>query len=89
MVRRLGTAYDNPAASDPDKERIMRTYRKHARGRWLVAAVCSLALAASGCDATLKATVEDGIITASQSLFGSFLNALIQLAQEQATSTSS
>jgi hypothetical protein len=53
----------------------------------LILAVCGLALLVSGCDPTLQATVENGIISTSQSVFGSVLNAVIQLAQEQYTAT--
>lgn len=67
----------------------MRTSHTRARGGWLIAAVCGLALLGSGCDATLKATLEDGIITTSQSLFSSFLTAMIELAQEQYNTTNS
>lgn len=39
------------------------------------------------CDPTLRATVEDGLISVSTSLFGSFLRAAIELGQEGSTTT--
>ena len=45
-------------------------------------------LTMAGCDPTLKATVENGVIAASQSLFGAFIQAFIQVAQETATGAS-
>jgi hypothetical protein len=88
LAGRLGTTYYNPAAAgDPAEEQIMRTSRNYARSGWLLAAVCGLAFLVNGCDATLKATIENGVITTSQSLFGSVLNALIQLGQEQYNAT--
>lgn len=56
--------------------------------RVLVLMVCVGLLALAGCDPTLKATIEDGVITASQSLFGAFIQAVIQVAQETATGSS-
>lgn len=53
---------------------------------WLVAAVGGLLLFLTGCDPTLQATIENGIITTSQSLFASVLRALINVAQEANTS---
>ncbi len=37
-----------------------------------------------GCDPTLRATVEDGLITTSTSLFGAFMRAFINVASESA-----
>ncbi len=65
----------------------MRTSQKRAAGGWLIVAVCGLALLVSGCDPTMQTTVENGIITTSQSLFASFLNAVVQLGQEQYNAT--
>ncbi len=52
---------------------------------WLLATLGGLLALVSGCDPTIKATVEDGVITVSQSLFGAFITALIQLAGEANT----
>ncbi|MEW6249849.1 MAG: hypothetical protein AB1716_04325 [Planctomycetota bacterium] len=49
----------------------------------MAALLSAAALFSSGCDPTLRATVENGVITASQSLFASFLQAVIQLNEEQ------
>lgn len=40
-----------------------------------------------GCDPTLRATAEDGIITTANGLFASLLRALIELGQEQPQQT--
>ncbi len=48
---------------------------------WLAAAV-GTTFFLSGCDPTLRATVENGIINVSTGLFGAFLRALIELGQE-------
>jgi hypothetical protein len=42
-----------------------------------------------GCDPQLRGTVEDGIITLSQSLLGSILQALIAVGQEATSQTAS
>jgi len=44
--------------------------------------VAGTTLFLGGCDPTLRATVENGIINVSTSLFGAFLRALIELGQE-------
>lgn len=49
--------------------------------RWAVAAT-GVTFFLGGCDPTLRATVETGIINVSTSLFGSILRALIELGQE-------
>ena len=56
------------------------------RHRMLVAALMagSLLPQLGGCNPTLRTTVEDGVINLSTALLGSFLQAVIQLAQEQA-----
>jgi hypothetical protein len=56
------------------------------RNGWLVTAGAGLLLFLAGCDPTLQATIENGIITTSQSLFASVLRALINVAQEANTS---
>jgi hypothetical protein len=56
--------------------------------RLLVLIVSVGLLTMAGCDPTLKATVESGVITASQSLFGAFIQAVIQVAQETETGSS-
>jgi hypothetical protein len=48
----------------------------------------SLLAGTTGCDPTLKSTVEDGVINVSTSFFGAFLRAAFALAQEQATANS-
>lgn len=57
---------------------------RNARGRqWRLAAALAAGLAfLSGCDPTLQATIEDGIITASSSFVGALIRALIELASE-------
>jgi len=62
------------------KSRQMRWWR------W-VAVVSGSTLILEGCNPTLQSTVEDGIITLSTSLFGSFLRALTELASEETTET--
>ncbi len=51
-------------------------------GWWLTAALIGLLAVAAGCDPTLRATVEDGVISVSTSYFGALLRALIALGQE-------
>jgi hypothetical protein len=41
----------------------------------------------NGCDPTLRATVEDGIINSSASLVGALVRALIELGSEAQTTT--
>ncbi|GEM_PF-1612446 len=60
----------------------MRAQRCRPAGRWLVIAVSMLVPFMTGCDPTVRATIEDGIINVSQSLFASFLRALIELGEE-------
>ncbi len=51
--------------------------------RWRLASVLAgIVLFLGGCDPTTQATVENGIITASTSLLGAFLQAAIALAQD-------
>lgn len=47
---------------------------------WALAAVSGLLLFLGGCDPTIRATVENGVITLSQSAFTAFLRALSQIA---------
>ncbi len=51
----------------------------------IITALGATALLSTGCDPTVQATVENGIITSSQSLFASFLQAIISVASQQAT----
>jgi hypothetical protein len=46
-----------------------------------------LLLVQCGCDPTIRATTENGIISLSQSFFGAFLQALVQLGAEAKTTT--
>ncbi len=55
-------------------------------GKWLqVVAVVGLLGVSTGCDPTLKASIENGIISVSTSFFGAFLQAMLALATESAT----
>jgi hypothetical protein len=54
--------------------------------RWALLGVTLFAL--TGCDPTVRSTVEDGVINVSSGLFGSFLQAAIQLAIEANTPAS-
>lgn len=49
---------------------------------WLLRAGIAATLLLTGCDEELRATVEDGIITASSSLLAAFLRALTDLGNE-------
>ncbi len=51
---------------------------------WL-AGLTGSALILEGCDPQIRATVEDGIITTSTALFSSFLQAILQVSQEDTT----
>ncbi len=52
---------------------------------WRLAALLSgTTLFLEGCDPTLRATVEDGIINTSSAFVGSFLRAFIEAASEAA-----
>ena len=58
-----------------------RGYRK-----WLqIVTVVALLSTTAGCDPTLQATVEDGIISVSTAFFGALLQAALGLATESAT----
>jgi hypothetical protein len=63
----------------------MRTGQTRVRDWWLAAAIGGLMLCLAGCDPTLQATIENGIISLSTSLLGSFFRALIDLANEANT----
>jgi hypothetical protein len=63
----------------------MRTGQTRVRDWWLVAAIGGLMLCLAGCDPTLQATIENGIISLSTGLFGAFLRALVELAGETGT----
>jgi len=52
---------------------------------WRVALIAMFAALLVGCDDQLQATVEDGVISASSSLFGTLLEAIIAVVSEQAT----
>ncbi len=54
-------------------------------GLVLVVALSATAMLSTGCDPTTQATVENGVITASQSLFASFLQAVIANAASNTT----
>lgn len=50
------------------------------RNRSLCTAVLSGSFILGGCDPTIQSTVEDGIISVSTALLGSFFQALLQVA---------
>jgi len=54
---------------------------------WLVTVIVGSLAFTTGCDPTLKATVEDGIISLSTSFFSAFLQALLQLGTEAQQTT--
>ena len=56
---------------------------KYYGWRWLALAAAGSTFFMSGCDPTLRTTVENGIITLSQSLLGSFLRVFIDLLGEK------
>jgi hypothetical protein len=57
-------------------------------GKWLqIVAVVGLLSLTTGCDPTLRTSVENGIISVSTSFFGSLLQAFLALATQQATGT--
>ncbi len=60
----------------------MRSGTIRATEGWLLATLGGLLTFLSGCDPTIRATVENGVISLSQTLFGSFISALVQLAGE-------
>lgn len=61
-------------------KRFSRSVRMRA-----MAGVAGSALLLGGCDPTIQTTVENGIITATNSLIASFFQAVLQLAQEDTT----
>jgi hypothetical protein len=65
----------------------MRTTHHRPAWRRLALLAAGTTFILSGCDPELRATVEDGIITLSQSLLGSLLQALLELAQESNDAT--
>ncbi len=60
----------------------MRNGKTRAAEAWLLATIGGLLSFLCGCDPTIRATVENGVISLSQTLFGSFVSALIALAGE-------
>ncbi len=59
------------------------------RGGWRLVAVGGVVASVfGGCDPTTLTAVENGVITASSSLLGAFLQAIIQLMSQAATATS-
>jgi len=58
---------------------------RHAGRWWPVLAAAVLLVALTGCDPTLQATVEDGVISLSTSFFGALLRAAFELAGETNT----
>jgi hypothetical protein len=69
----------------PDKEiPVLKRFGRSIQMRVLAGAAGS-ALLLGGCDPTIQATVENGIITATNSLIASFFQAVLQLSQESDT----
>lgn len=64
----------------------MRKFRLYG-WRWLALATAGTTFFMSGCDPTLRTTVENGIITLSQSLLASLLRVFIDLAKEKSSQT--
>ena len=52
---------------------------------WLLAAASGLLWLLCGCDPTIKATAENGLITVSQSFLTAFLQAAVQAAATKPT----
>jgi hypothetical protein len=65
----------------------MRNGTSRTVSGWWVAAASGLLLFLCGCDPTIRATTENGIISLSQSFLGAFLQALIQLGAEAQTTS--
>ncbi len=66
----------------------LNMYQRRNSRKWLpVLAVVGLLTLSTGCDPTLRASVEDGVISVSTAFFGSLLQALVTLGTEQATGT--
>lgn len=61
-----------------DMIRLIRRTRRY----FLAAIGSGTTFLLSGCDPTIQATVEDGIITASNSLLAAFLRAIVELGAE-------
>lgn len=65
--------------------------RQQLRGfrlmRWVVA-LTGMTFILGGCDPTIQTTVENGIISASNSLFTAFLQAAVQVVTEAVSTTS-
>ncbi len=55
---------------------------QRCRERWLVVVAAGVLVLTAGCDPTLQATVEDGIISLSTSFFGALLRAILELGAE-------
>jgi hypothetical protein len=72
-----------------DKESAMRNWRLGARAWQLAAAALGVTYFLGGCDPTLQATTQSGIITLSQSVFAAFLRAWVALWQEQVNAANS
>jgi hypothetical protein len=65
----------------------MRLTYKPWRWQRFALAVLGTTFFLSGCDPTISSTVENGIITASNSLLTAWLQALITVIQQAATQT--
>lgn len=63
----------------------MQRRMERANWRWPTAVLAGAVLFLSGCDPTVRATVENGVIAGANSLLTAVLQALVQLGQ-QATS---
>jgi len=61
----------------------MHRYNRRSLWWWRLSILAAgSALFLGGCDPTLRATVEDGIISSSTAFLGSLLQAILQLVQE-------
>lgn len=60
----------------------MRIDSRRPGSWWWIAALGALLVTLAGCDPTIKATVENGVITTSQSLFGALMRAIFALIGE-------
>ena len=58
--------------------RLIRRIRRYS----LAAIAAGATFQLGGCDPTIRTTVEDGIITASNSLLAAFLRAIVELGAE-------
>jgi hypothetical protein len=60
----------------------MRNWARCDGVRWLMVATCGLAGLLAGCDATVQTTVQNGVITISQTLLTDVMRAAVAWFQE-------